>query len=890
MLPTPTKLLTLLRLKRHSHYRIGTMNAKEIRQSFIEFFENKQHKFVRSSSVVPLDDPTLLFTNAGMNQFKPIFLGEKKTDYTRAVNSQKCIRVSGKHNDLEEVGVDTFHHTFFEMLGNWSFGDYYKAEAIQWGWELVTDVWKMDKNRLWATVYEEDDEAFDLWVKVTDIDPKRVLRCGKKDNFWEMGETGPCGPCSEIHYYIGEDLSKQSASGVNVTDEYWELWNLVFIQYHRDETGKLNDLPAKHVDTGAGLERIVTVMEGKTSNYDTDLFMPIIRKIEEISGKSYTDDPVPFRVIADHIRMLSFSIADGAMPGNEGRGYVLRRILRRAARFGRILDLQEPFIYELVDSVGEILGDVFPEVIDKRTHIQNVIKAEETSFNATLDRGLGHFDRIVKSLDSTVIPGEEAFRLYDTYGFPLDLTELIAREQGLSVDIAGFDSAMADQKSRAKAAGKFKHEVSRIEWKTNTEGADSQFTGYDTMSAESVIRRWAIQGNQLLVVLDKTPFYAESGGQVGDTGTMINNGIDLQVVDVKKDGDVFLHVCEGDFDESFAGQTVHCIVDADRRQAIRSNHTATHLMHKALKDELGDHVHQAGSLVSPDYLRFDVTHFEKITPKEIERIEQSVNREIIKNIPLGITIQSFDEARKSGAEALFGEKYGEEVRVVTIGDYSRELCGGTHVDRTGDIGVFKIVEEASLAAGVRRIVALTGLKAVQLMQENAALVKAMQEQLKCAQDEIIDRIDGLFKKQKDLEKAFKQWRSGGALNSKTIAGDAEDIHGKKVVIKEISLIAMDELKALGDELIPALGSGVAVIGMKGEKKPAVVVVVTPDLVKEGFNAGKIARDIGKEMGAGGGGKPHLATAGGRNNDDLDKALKVGREIIESALIKLQGDG
>jgi len=510
------------------------MNAKEIRQSFIDFFEKKNHKNIRSSSVVPIDDPTLLFTNAGMNQFKPIFLGDKNADAPRAVNSQKCIRVSGKHNDLEEVGVDTFHHTFFEMLGNWSFGDYYKAEAIQWAWELVTDIWKLDKKRLWATVYEEDDEAFELWKQVTDIAPERVLRCGKKDNFWEMGETGPCGPCSEIHYFIGDNIDTQKASGVNNTDEYWELWNLVFIQYHRDESGKLNDLPAKHVDTGAGLERIVTVMKGKNSNYDTDLFLPIINKTEKISGKAYKKNPVPFRVIADHIRMLSFSIADGAMPSNEGRGYVLRRILRRASRFGRMLNLQEPFLYRLVDSVGQILGEAYPEIIDKKNHIQNVIKAEETSFNTTLDRGLVHFDRLIGGLKTNVIPGVEAFRLYDTYGFPLDLTELMAREKSLTVDIDGFTKAMDDQKSRAKAAGKFKASNGAIKWNVVSDDSDSQFVGYEVLKSKSSIRKWARSDNHILIVLDKTPFYAESGGQIGDKGAITNDGIDLLGFGCKK--------------------------------------------------------------------------------------------------------------------------------------------------------------------------------------------------------------------------------------------------------------------------------------------------------------------------------------------------------------------
>ncbi len=863
------------------------MNAKEIRQSFISFFESKEHKFVRSSSVVPLDDPTLLFTNAGMNQFKPIFLGEKTESYTRAVNSQKCIRVSGKHNDLEEVGIDTFHHTFFEMLGNWSFGDYYKSEAIQWGWELVTEVWKLDKDRLWATVYEEDDEAFELWTKVTDISPDRVLRCGKKDNFWEMGETGPCGPCSEIHYYMGEDPSKQTPDGVNVTDEYWELWNLVFIQYHRDETGTLNDLPQTHVDTGAGLERIVTVMEGKSSNYDTDLFQPIIQKLETISGKSYLDDPVPFRVIADHIRMLSFSIADGAMPSNEGRGYVLRRILRRASRFGRTLELHEPFLFELVDAVGEILGDVFPEVLDRKTHIQNVIQAEEVTFGSTLDRGLNHFDRIIKTLDGNEIPGKEAFRLYDTYGFPLDLTELIAREKNLTVDTNGFNEAMSQQKSRAKAAGKFKHEASSIDWQSVRQGKDSEFIGYESLSSTAKIRRWGRENGHLLVVLDKTPFYAESGGQIGDTGVIFNEGIDLQVVDVKKEDDVFLHLCTGDFDETYATSQVTCEVNADRRQSIKRNHTATHLLHKALKEELGDHVHQAGSLVAPDYLRFDLTHFEKITLDQILRIEKAVNAEILTNTPLDISHKSFDDARRDGAEALFGEKYGDVVRVISIGDYSMELCGGTHVDRTGDIGPFKIVEESALAAGVRRIVAVTGNDAIDLMQENAQKVKRIQEKLKCASHEIEERIDGLFQKHKDLEKAFKQWRSSGALNGKSIAGEAMELHGVNVVIKQIESIAMDELKSLGDDLIPHLKSGVGVLGMEGEKKPAIVVVVTPDLVERGIRAGSLAKEIGSLMGAGGGGKPHLATAGGRKNEDLKPTLEKCQELITKILDKDQ---
>ena len=482
------------------------MKSQEIRNAFIEFFKNKDHKFVRSSPVIPIDDPTLLFTNAGMNQFKPIFLDQKDPDFLRAVNSQKCIRVSGKHNDLEEVGVDTFHHTFFEMLGNWSFGDYYKEDAIRWAWELFTDVWGLDKNRLWVTVFHEDDEAFKLWPKVTDIDPSKVLKCGKKDNFWEMGETGPCGPCSEIHYFIGDDISKQSAKGVNESDLYWELWNLVFIQNNRLKDGNLENLTAKHVDTGAGFERIVSVLQGTFNNYETDLFKPLIEKTEELTGQSFKKNHVPFQVIADHIRMLTFSIADGGLPSNDGRGYVLRRILRRAARFGRNLHQTEPFVYNLVDTLGDIMGETFPEIIEKKSHIKKVIKAEESAFSETLDRGLNHFDKLVLSLSSKVISGEEAFRLYDTFGFPLDLTQLISREKGLSVDEKGFNDAMEKQRSRAKSKGKFVAESSKLNWKVLIEGNDSRFTGYNNTKDTAQICRYAIEGEQILVVLDKTPF------------------------------------------------------------------------------------------------------------------------------------------------------------------------------------------------------------------------------------------------------------------------------------------------------------------------------------------------------------------------------------------------
>ena len=855
------------------------MKSQEIRNAFIEFFKNKDHKFVRSSPVIPIDDPTLLFTNAGMNQFKPIFLDQKDPDFLRAVNSQKCIRVSGKHNDLEEVGVDTFHHTFFEMLGNWSFGDYYKEDAIRWAWELFTDVWGLDKNRLWVTVFHEDDEAFKLWPKVTDIDPSKVLKCGKKDNFWEMGETGPCGPCSEIHYFIGDDISKQSAKGVNESDLYWELWNLVFIQNNRLKDGNLENLTAKHVDTGAGFERIVSVLQGTFNNYETDLFKPLIEKTEELTGQSFKKNHVPFQVIADHIRMLTFSIADGGLPSNDGRGYVLRRILRRAARFGRNLHQTEPFVYNLVDTLGDIMGETFPEIIEKKSHIKKVIKAEESAFSETLDRGLNHFDKLVLSLSSKVISGEEAFRLYDTFGFPLDLTQLISREKGLSVDEKGFNDAMEKQRSRAKSKGKFVAESSKLNWKVLIKGNDSRFTGYNNTKDTAQICRYAIEGEQILVVLDKTPFYAESGGQVGDNGSIKGEGIELIVNDVKKDSDAFIHYCSGKIKAS-KNNNVTCEVNYDRRQNIRKNHTATHLMHKALKLVLGDHVQQAGSLVNDDYLRFDLTHFEKITQDQIIEIEKIVNKEILLNNKLDESVKSFNEAKKEGAIAMFGEKYGDEVRVISISDFSKELCGGTHVDRTGDIGLFKIKEEASLASGVRRIVALTGPKAIELIQNQSLLINAIQSQLNCETNLVIDRVKQLVLQKKELEKIIKkQKKAGNAFDVNKIMDQSKTISDIKVVAHMTDANSIDELKDLGDTLLNSMKSGVGVLGAEGDK-PMIVVIVSNDLIKMGLNAGSIAKSIGASMGGGGGGKPHLATAGGKDLDSLKNALSKSFEIID----------
>ena len=545
------------------------MKASEIRNQFFDFFKEKGHAYVRSAPLVSKDDPTLLFINAGMNQFKNIFLGKEKPKHLRVVNSQKCIRVSGKHNDLDEVGYDTFHHTFFEMLGNWSFGDYYKAEAIQWAWELLTDVWGLEKDRLWATVYDDDDEADKLWKKVTDIAPDRVLRFGKKDNFWEMGDSGPCGPCSEIHYYVGKDPSKQSEKGINVSDQYWELWNLVFIQNNRLSDGTLNELPKKHVDTGAGLERIAAVLQGKTSNYDTDLFQSIIGVQEKNLGVKYEDNLVGHRAIADHIRMLSFSIADGVLPSNEGRGYVARRILRRAARFGHSMGKEDPFLSNLVETVVELMGDVYPELVEKQSHVEKVIKAEEIGFNETLDRGLEQFDKIVTDLSGKTISGEAVFKLYDTFGFPVDLTEQMAREKRLSVDIKGFDKAMEEQRKKSRSVGKFKLDVSDKDWTTVTEGDDSEFLGYSGLSSESTIRKYHCSKGTVLIVLDKTPFYSEQGGQVGDTGNLSGNGFTIRVTDTVKEGASHIHVGEFEKGDSINGETVTTQVDDERREKIK---------------------------------------------------------------------------------------------------------------------------------------------------------------------------------------------------------------------------------------------------------------------------------------------------------------------------------
>ncbi|HEX9655415.1 MAG TPA: alanine--tRNA ligase, partial [Bacteroidota bacterium] len=689
------------------------MTSSEIRKSFLDFFSARNHRIVPSTPVIPHGDSSLLFTNAGMNQFKDVFLGTGTREYSRAADTQKCIRVSGKHNDLEEVGRDTYHHTFFEMLGNWSFGDYYKKEAIEWAWELLTKEWRLDKSRLYATVFETDNEAENLWKTVTDIDPSHVLRFGKKDNFWEMGETGPCGPCSEIHI----DLTADHSGGalVNAGDpRVMEIWNLVFIQHNRNETGKLENLPAKHVDTGMGFERICAVLQKKSSNYDTDVFMPIINRIAQTVGKEYShklDVPADtaMRVIADHVRMLTFSIADGAIPGNEGRGYVLRRILRRAARFGRNLGMHEPFLFKISPAVVESMGDVFPEIKSGLEHIQKVIKAEEEGFNATLDRGLEIFESVATSAHSGIFPGDEAFKLYDTYGFPLDLTQLMAEERGFKVDTTSFNELMNQQRDRSRKGGSMA--ADSISGKEAPDidlpaGVMSKFVGYDRMESDTVV----LASKENMVVVESSPFYVESGGQVSDTGSLSVEGKSYSVIGTRKGANGSVLILDSPLPPS-AGKRARAVVIADRRLNIQRNHSATHLVHEALRRVLGTHVHQQGSLVAPDHLRFDFPHFGKITLEEIRAIEDMVNAKIRENVNVQTEIDlPIDKARKiPNVKMFFGDKYGDIVRVVFIDEkFSVEFCGGTHVKGTREIGIFKIVSESSIASGVRRIEAITG--------------------------------------------------------------------------------------------------------------------------------------------------------------------------------------
>ena len=886
-------------------------NSKQIRQEFITFFEDRGHRFVRSAPVVPNDDPTLLFSNSGMAQFKDVFLGTGVREYNRAANSQKCIRASGKHNDLEDVGHDNYHHTFFEMLGNWSFGDYFKKEAIGWAWELMTDVWELPKDKLWATVYEggegveADEDAENLWRSITDINPQQVLRFDKADNFWEMGEVGPCGPCSELHIDLGEGtcpLSEEHNCSVNLEGcwRFVELWNLVFIQYQRYPDGHLEPLAAQHVDTGMGLERICRVLQSVDSNYSTDLFTPILAEITEVTGQkdSPGDVGVAFRVIADHLRSLSFAIADGAFPSNEGRGYVLRRMLRRATRYGRVLNMHEPFIYKLVPVLAEVMGDAFPEINKQQKHVQNVIQAEETSFGLTLDRGLEIFEKMVSTPETKkakVLSGEDAFKLYDTYGFPVDLTRLMCEERGIRTDENAFEKLMQQQRIRAREAGKFKATLD--EWTELSSGPDSKFVGYDVFRTESKIRRYSLNGQgQLQFILDVTPFYAESGGQVGDHGTLEQNGKKWNVVDVQKQGDSIIHFCEKQSSEVEKNSPesspeftpddspLTAVVDEELRLSTTNNHTAAHLMHEALRQVLGEHVNQAGSLVNPEILRFDFTHFEKVSETQLEEIENIVNAVIRKNIPTDIYETPFQEAIDSGITALFGEKYGDVVRVVKVSDFSEELCGGCHVRATGQIGQFRMFSEEAIASGVRRVVAVTGRQAELMNQEHGRVARSLRQLMNVPETQVPKMVEKLADEKRQLEGELKNLRSENALAGISgLISQAEEVEGVQVLAKIIEVDSADTLRKMGQALSEQMGSGVAWLAATMSGKSTLLCVVTDDLVKRGLKAGELVNAVALLADGRGGGKPDMAQAGIQAPEKLAEALLSAADLVREKL-------
>ncbi|MGB2981572.1 MAG: alanine--tRNA ligase [Candidatus Zixiibacteriota bacterium] len=862
---------------------MAEMKSDRIRKKFLEFFKQRDHKITPSSSLIPKDDPTLLFVNAGMNQFKDIILGKKRAEHKRTASCQKCIRVSGKHNDLEEVGKDTSHHTFFEMLGNWSFGDYFKKEAIIWGWEFLTEVCGLPKERLYVTVFRDDDEAEKLWHKHTDIKKGRVIRFDEKENFWEMGEVGPCGPSSEIHYDKGEKYKcDRPDCGVNCPcGRFVEVWNLVFMQYSRDEKGNLSDLPAKVVDTGMGFERLTAIMQNVDSNYDTDLFVPLIRQIENISSLSYkgSDREESFRVIADHIRALSFAITDGAIPSNEGQGYVVRRILRRAARHGRLLGLHKPFVYQLSSVVVDMMGKTYPELEAKKEHVALVIKSEEERFEETLDLGLELFENVserVRKEGSNTIPGEEVFKLYDTYGFPLDLTQVIAQEKGLSVDVPGFEALLEGQRERSRAATTGVTVPIMVECQHK-----SGFVGYEKVEEEAKVLE---PSNKQMLILDNTPFYAEAGGQVGDTGVILSEGFQFEVDHTKKEGDTIYHlgkVTKGSVQEVL-NKTVVAKVDMDRRNSIRRNHTATHLLHKALRETLGEHVNQSGSLVAPDRLRFDFTHFKAMDEAEIARVEYLVNRRIWQNCPVTCAQVPFEEAKKLGAMALFGEKYEDIVRMVEVEGFSRELCGGTHVNATGEIGLFKIVSETGIAAGMRRIEAVTGEGAYQLTKKQKELLDDLAFILKTSEENLRERVESLVKTGKQLEKKVKEAQKESAKNRiEKLAECSVKVDGISVIAHQMEAETRDDLLELADTIREKLKVTVGVLAAILDEKIAFVAVVTDDLIKSrNIKAGQVVKEIAKIAGGTGGGKPHLAQGGGGDVGKLKKALDSLPEIVK----------
>lgn len=880
------------------------LSGNEIRTKFLKFFESKGHQVVRSSSLVPHDDPTLLFTNAGMVQFKDVFLGFDKRPYVRAATSQKCVRAGGKHNDLDTVGRTARHHTFFEMLGNFSFGDYFKRDAIIFAWEFLTEVLMLPKDKLWATVYLDDDEAFNLWLELTEIPKERIVRLGEKDNFWAMGDTGPCGPCSELLIDRGEGFrcdAPECAIGKCDCDRWLEIWNLVFMQFERDSQGNLTPLPKPSIDTGMGLERIASVVQKVNSNYDTDLFSPLIKAVERISGKKYQKGPegFPFRVVADHARACTFLISDGVLPSNEGRGYVLRRILRRAIRFGKSLGIDGPFMDQMVPVVVELMKDAYPELLEQQDQVMKVIQVEEGRFQETLNEGTKVANEIVERIlaaKGDTISGKEAFLLYDTYGFPLDLTEDIAEEHGLKIDKQGFEKAMEEQRKRAREA---REETVAFDFATGFSGVldaipPTEFLGYQDLTADSAVLA-IVQGDGAVdrlkentegwVLFAETPFYGESGGQVGDRGTFAVDGCQGVVLDTKKlpDGHP-VHLCKVTQGVLNRGDRVKLEVESVRRQAIARNHSATHLLHRALKEVLGNHVNQAGSLVEPERLRFDFTHFEAPTEEELKRIERRVNEMILANLPVVAFETGFDEAKQLGAIALFGEKYGDRVRVVKMGEYSAELCGGTHVVSTGVIGSFKILSEGGVGAGLRRIEAVTGTAALDYYNRQEELLQQIAGFLKTPHHQLLSKIQSLTQELKEKDKELEKLNQKMALYQiDELLQSAQKVDEVTVLAAQVQVSDMEGLRTMTDLLRQKLGSGVVVLGAASEGKVNFVAAVTKDLLNKKLHAGLLVKEVAKVALGGGGGRPDMAQAGGKDPSKLPEALAKAYEVVRNQL-------
>ncbi|HET7343671.1 MAG TPA: alanine--tRNA ligase [Methylomirabilota bacterium] len=889
------------------------MTGADIREAFLKYFERNGHTRVRSSSLVPADDPTLLFTNAGMVQFKRVFLGEERREYTRATTCQKCVRAGGKHNDLENVGHTARHHTFFEMLGNFSFGDYFKAEAIAYAWELLTKDFGLDGSRLKATVFTDDDDAFALWKKVAGLGDDRILRLGEKDNFWAMGDTGPCGPCSELHFHQGDHLpcdevaAGRPCQGVACECDRWlEVWNLVFMQFNRDGAGTMTPLPRPSIDTGMGLERVAAVLQGKLSNWETDLFAPLIARIGELAGKRYgvaEGDDVSMRVIADHGRTAAFLIADGVTPSNEWRGYVLRRIMRRAMRHGRMLGLTEPFLYTTVGWVGDVMGGAYPEIVAERARVEETVRGEEERFAETLDSGMRRIEDYVEAQGDgrgRAVDGAFLFTLYDTYGFPRDLAEDVLRERGWVVTDAterAWSEEMEAQRDRARAGAAFgageEGESAAVFQRLGSEIPAGQFVGYDTLTSPArvlaMVRgvqrvREASEGDEVEMILDRTPAYPESGGQVGDTGTLVGRQGRGDILDTYYRGNKLIvhrvNVRAGGFHEN---EDVAVTVESPRRQGLRQHHTGTHLLHAALRRILGTHVGQAGSLVAPDHLRFDFSHGGAIKDREVEQIEELVNEQVQANTPVTHREMDLKEALASGAMALFGEKYGERVRVVRIGDFSTELCGGTHLDATGQIGFFKVATEGAVAAGVRRIEAVAGTAAVEAVARQERVLREIGDLLKIAPAEAPQRLRRLLDEQRALEKQLAELEGKLARSrADDLVSGARQVNGVAVVAGRIDGLDADGLRAVADRLRDRLGSGIVLVGSVVDGKVNLVAAVTRDLTKR-FHAGKLVQEIARAVGGGGGGRPDLAQAGGKNPENVPAALERALEFLKTKL-------